>query len=361
MSGIAARILIIALPVLAVSGCSLGYYLHSARGQASLMSKRVPIAELVADPATPPKLRERLELVQRARSFASDQLGLPDRKGYRTYADLERPFAVWNVVATPEFSLQPRRWCFPVAGCISYRGYFDEAAARAYADKLRTRGQDVAVRGVSAYSTLGYFDDPVLNTMMHWDDVQLIAIIFHELAHQLFYVKGDTAFNESFASVVEQEGLRRWTLHSGTATDLAGYEARRTSERCFQALISAARTQLDALYNAGGDPAALRAAKSEVFTNLLAEYRRAEFRGAITDAYEAWFGQGLNNAHVVAVGAYQQWIPALGELLARSGGDLNRFYRAAGRLGELSAADREEALLELDPAREPATCRAASG
>lgn len=352
-----AKWLLIALATLMLPGCSLGYYLHSARGQASLMSKRTSIADVVVDPATPPALRERLLQVQRARAFASQQLGLPDKKGYRSYVDLGRPFAVWNVVATPEFSLQPLQWCFPVAGCVSYRGYFEEKLAVSFASKLTKKGNDVAVRGVSAYSTLGYFDDPVLNTMMHWDDAQLIAIIFHELAHQLFYIKGDTPFNESFATVVEEEGMRRWMVFTENGNGLASYERRRREAQCFRALVAAARERLQELYESGGELNAMRMAKARLFAELLEDYRRAEHRGVISDGYTAWFEQPLNNAHLASVGVYQQWVPALRALLVRKGGDLKSFYQAADALAELSAGKRANALQALGPSDSIETCR----
>lgn len=354
----ATKRLIVLLLILALSGCSLGYYLQSARGQASLMSKRRPIPQVLADPATPPALRERLLLVQRARAFAIDELRLPGKKGFRTYANLDRPYAVWNVVATPEFSLQPLEWCFPVAGCVSYRGYFSEDLATGFAEGLRKKGHDVAVRGVSAYSTLGYFDDPVLNTMMHWDDAQLVAIIFHELAHQLLYVKGDTPFNESFASVVEEEGMHRWSSYANA--DYTAYASRLKSEHCFSALVSVARAKLQALYARGGDQVVLREDKARVFAELVAAYQHAEHSGAMTGAYRGWFEQGLNNAHLASVGVYQQWVPALRSLLLRSEGDLGAFFAAAKRLGELPYEERAAALGGLAVAEGPGSCAAAT-
>lgn len=354
----AAKSLVVVLLVLALSGCSLGYYLQSARGQASLMSKRRPIPEVLADPATPERLRERLLLVQRARLFAVEALRLPAKKGFQTYADLDRPYAVWNVVATPEFSLEPLEWCFPVAGCVSYRGYFREGPAAEFAASLRNKGYDVAVRGVAAYSTLGYFDDPVLNTMMRWDDAQLVAIIFHELAHQLLYVKGDTPFNESFASVVEHEGMRRWLIH--TNTDSTGYASRLEDERCFRALVATARTRLQALYARGGEPGALRKDKSKVFADLHASYEQAEQSGALSPAYREWFEQALNNAHLASAGAYQQWVPALRSMLLRSGGKLGSFYEEARRLSKLTREERAAVLNEVDAAEGPVTCAATS-
>jgi predicted aminopeptidase len=194
------RCSILVIASLSASGC---YLLQAASGQMELTSKRRPIEKVLADASTPQELRTRLEYVSAARTFASAELGLPDNQSYRSYADLGRPYVVWNVFATEEFSVQPRRWCFPIAGCVVYRGYFAEQSAQSYARRLRLRGLDTAVGGVAAYSTLGHFKDPVLNTMMHWSDVQLASTLFHELAHQVVYVAGDSEFNEAFATVVE--------------------------------------------------------------------------------------------------------------------------------------------------------------
>ena len=201
------RLLILTLAMAPLSGC---YLMQAAMGQLEIVRKREPIAEVIARPSTPAPLRTRLEYVSSAREFASNELGLPDNKSYRSYADLERPYVVWNVFATDEFSVEPRRWCFPIAGCVVYRGYFNETRAENYARKLRFDGEDTNVGGVAAYSTLGHFDDPILNTMLVWNDVQLAGTLFHELAHQVVYVPGESEFNEAFATVVEEAGLERW-------------------------------------------------------------------------------------------------------------------------------------------------------
>ncbi len=200
------------LPLLIVlTGCSsLGYYAQLGEGQWQLLQARQPVAELLADPQQPAALRQRLQLAQEARAFASARLGLPDNRSYRLYANLKRPYVVWNLFATAEFSLQPLTHCFPIAGCVAYRGYFDEQRARGAAALLRVQGLDTEVAGVEAYSTLGWFDDPLLNSMLAWSDARVAALIFHELAHQRLYLPGDTAFNESFARFVEEEGLRQW-------------------------------------------------------------------------------------------------------------------------------------------------------
>lgn len=330
-----------------LSGCSLGYYVHSARGQAALMSRRVAIEQVISDPATSEELRTRLQRVQKARAFAIDELGLPAKKGYRSYADLERPYAVWSVTATTEFSLEPRTWCFPVAGCVSYRGYFDESAAIRFAEGLRRRGFEVSVRGVAAYSTLGYFDDPVLSSMLHWDDTQLIAIIFHELAHQLFYTKDDTPFNESFASVVEEAGMARWTTKHGAPGEMEKYRERSLSETRFAKLVGKTREQLSGLYASAATDEEKRQQKAELFKDLVRQYEALRDAGEISSGYDDWFARDLNNADLAAVGVYHQWVPALRALLAKSGNDLRAFYDEARRLGQLRADDRAKALSGL--------------
>lgn len=332
----------------ALSGCSIGYYLHSASGQAALMARRVPIAEAVDDQTIPEAVRARLRRVQTARAFASNALGLPPDKGYRTYASLDRDYAVWSVTATGEFSLQPEEWCFPVAGCVSYRGYFSETKARAFASKLERRGLDVAVRGVAAYSTLGYFDDPVLSTMMRWDDSQLVAIIFHELAHQLLYVKNDTPFNESFASVVEAEGMVRWAAVHGEPGELAGYRQRRASAATFARLVESAGEELRHLYAQNLAPDEMRTRKQAVLARLRLRYEDCRDRGDISSGYNRWFAQDLNNAHLAAVGVYRQWVPALSAVLARSDGNLTEFYAAARALADRPRAEREAELARLN-------------
>ncbi len=210
-----------------VSGC---YYLQAAAGQWQVMQKREPITDVIGSEDTPEELKNRLRLVQAARQFSVDELLLPDNDSYRSYADIERDFVVWNVFAAPEFSLQAKRWCFPVAGCVSYRGYFSRDAAQKAARRLQEDGFDVFVGGVSAYSTLGNFSDPVLSSMMRWDDIRLVGVLFHELAHQVLYVKGDTGFNESFATAVEEQGIERWLRSRGEEDDIAIYQERRALE-----------------------------------------------------------------------------------------------------------------------------------
>src|ERR1700728_2152249 len=242
------RLLAAALIGATLPGCAIGYFTQAAQGQWQLMRARRPIASVLADPTASEQLKARLRVVQDARDFAVSDLGLPDNRSYRSYSDLKRPFVVWNVVAAPEFSVAPLRWCFPFTGCLSYRGYFRERDARKMAAALAARGNDVMVGGVTAYSTLGHFSDPVLNTMMRYGDLELVSTIFHELAHQLIYVREDTVFNESFAVSVEQEGLRRWLAARGRRLELQDYLERERADQLMVDAFADGRRRLAALY-----------------------------------------------------------------------------------------------------------------
>ena len=332
--------LLIALAILgALGGC---YLLDSARGQLALNSRRVPIETLLANPDTAPELRTRLELALKVREFASRELALPDNASYRSYADIGRPYVVWNVFAAPEFDVDPKTWCFPVTGCVAYRGYFSEARAHDYALGLEARGYDVAVSGVPAYSTLGHFADPVLNTMLSWDETEFAALVFHELAHQLLYVKGDTAFNESFATVVEREGVRRWLEAAGHPAALSDYRARAAQYREVAGLVADGRSRLRALYARELDALEKRAAKADALGRLRAEY--ALRRGTLGAGFDWLFSFRLNNAWLLAVATYEDCVPGLEARLTAAGGDLPRFYAAARELARLSDEARRAAV-----------------
>ena len=333
------RLLALALLAAPLGGC---YLLDSARGQLALNRERVPIATLVASPATPEPLRAKLELIERMRDFASRELGLPDNASYRSYADIGRPYVVWNVFAAPEFSVAPATWCFPVAGCVAYRGYFTEAKARRFALTLEARGYDVAVEGVPAYSTLGHFADPVLSTMLDWDEADLAGLLFHELAHQLLYVKGDTAFNEAFANVVEEEGVRRWLAAEGQSAALAGFESRAARFERVVALLAGARARLARLYAEPLPPPEMRRRKEAELDALRAAYR-AE-RATLGGGYDRLFGASLNNATLASIAAYHDCAPGFRAELAAVDGDLARFYAAAAALARRPPAERHAKL-----------------
>jgi predicted aminopeptidase len=329
------------IAVLLSSGCTgLGYYGQAVRGHLALMQAREPVAELLRNPELDPELRARLEQSQGMRSFAIHELGLPDNSSYRSYVALDRPYVVWNVFAAPALSLEPERWCFPVAGCVAYRGYFAEADARAYAAELQAEGLDVFVGGAIAYSTLGWFDDPLLSSMLERGELALAGLIFHELAHQRLYVEDDTAFNEAFASAVEQVGVRRWLLREAPerSADYAAFLARRMQ---FEQLLAETRARLAAIYaNPALDAAAKHAAKAAELDALGGRYAalRASWDG--WPGYDAWFAEPVNNARLAAIALYRAQVPDFERWLAACGGDLERFYAAVDALAELDAPQR---------------------
>jgi predicted aminopeptidase len=346
------RWLLVLPAVTLLAGCATsGYYAQAVRGHFELMDRRVPIDELMADPATPQDLRERLVVASEARRFAIDELGLPDNGSYRSYVAVEGRAVVWNVFAAPELSLQPRRWCFPVAGCVVYRGYFREADARRYAEEIRGQdGDDTWVGGAAAYSTLGRFEDPVLSTMLGWDDARLAGLLFHELAHQRLYVEDDSAFNEAFATAVEEVGVRRWLLASGREALLPAWEVGRARSREFEALLATVRERLAAVYASDEPEAVKRELKALAFEGLKAAYRdlRAGWDG--WPGYDRWFEEPLNNARLIPSATYRALVPALTGLLAESGGELESFYRRCEALAELTPEERGERLRELGDA-----------
>jgi predicted aminopeptidase len=328
-----------------LSGCGTPYLRQAASGEWHVMHAREPIARVIADPQTPAELRARLMLVSQARDFATRELDLPDNDSYRTYADIQRPYVVWNVVVTPEFSVVPKHWCFPVAGCVAYRGYFHEASAREFAAHMAKEGFDVSIDGVPAYSTLGKFQDPVLSSMMHYGDDELAATIFHELAHQLLYVKDDSAFNEAFATTVEESGLQRWLARQGSPERMAAYRTDQVREEAFLKLLAATRAQLVSLYASHAPVELMRARKQAILAALGAEIHAFEQREQVTyPLYDEWIREGLNNARLASVATYYDCVPGFRRLLARQGGDLPRFYAAARELAQLPRSERHQRL-----------------
>jgi len=328
---------VLSLAVLA--GCStLGYYAHVAAGEMRVLHARKPISRVITDPQTTPALRTKLELAQRARAFASDILKLPHNRSFTTYADIHRPFVTWNVFATPALSVQPIEHCFAFAGCVAYQGFFDHGRAQALADKLRTRGDDVWIGGVPEYSTLGHFADPLLSTMDDWNDDEMIGTIFHELAHQQVYVKGDTAFNESFATFVQREGSRQWhAANHLPPPDPASAQRRRQ----FTDLMLDTRERLKALY-AGDLPDAIKLQRKQaIFEQLRADYRHlrdTQWHG--NREYDRWFDTPINNAKLVPFGLYDRAVPAFAALFKRCDRDWSRFYAAVRKIGKEPAKER---------------------
>ncbi len=316
--------------LLILTGCeSISYYGQAIGGHFKLLSAARPIDTWLADPATPADLRQHLETARGIRQFATQELHLPDNASYTTYADLGRRFAVYNVFAARKFSVDPKPECFPVTGCVSYRGFFSEREAQHYADKLRGAGFDVYVGGVLAYSTLGWFDDPLLSTFIRYPDAQVARLVFHELAHQLVYAKGDTTFNESFAVVVEDEGVRRWLEAQGRTADLAAFRARDLAAR-----IKDTRERLKTIYAAKLAPGEMEERKKGEFDRLRA-------------LYPSFVPAEPNNAFLVSIALYNEFVPALERLLAEAGG-LDAFYDRARKLAHDDRKQRDALLAKAN-------------
>ena len=311
-------ILVLLLPL---SGC---YYMQAVKGQLELNGQREPIDEVLQDEDTSPELAARLRLVQEAREFSVEELRLPDNKSYRTYADIEREFVLWNVVAAPEFSTQPKTSCFPVAGCVGYRGYFSRDDAQRESEKLTAQGFDVEVGGVAAYSTLGKFNDPVISSMMNWGDVQLVGVLFHELAHQVLYVKGDSGFNESFATAVEEFGVQRWLESRGQVDDITAYRDARQLRQDLMALVAVARVELDELYTSDIDDEDKRRQK-KTRLHMLGEDAAALLQCNGRDGTN-WLDGQLNNARLVSMTLYEGRLPEFRSLFDQCEQDFECFF-----------------------------------
>ncbi len=333
--------------VLVGTGCrSLPYYEQAISGQMQILQKQQPIAELIEDPDTAPELKNKLLFIQTVREFAEKELQLPVNDHYLSYVELGRPYVVWNVFAAPELSLKPKTWCFPIVGCVTYRGYFKEADARRFGDALGQQGWDVYIGGAIAYSTLGWFDDPVLSTFVNLSTSDTAALIFHELAHGLLYIPDDTAFNESFATAVEQEGLKRWQLSTNDPQGLADWKRRRHMRQQFIALVSKYKAQLQKMFKSNLSSDEKRHQKAAAFSQMHSEFKALKSKHRAMAAYSAWFNQPLNNAQLLSVSAYHDWVPAFSQILSDVGGDLPKFYEKCQQLAQKSPQERQRILTE---------------
>ncbi|MFO1350920.1 MAG: aminopeptidase [Gammaproteobacteria bacterium] len=338
-------------PIIALilCGCSeIAYYAQAMDGQTDLLNRRRPIATLVTDPHTPAQLRTQLDTIVAMRKFAVHDLLLPDSASYRSYADLHRPYVVKNVFVAPELSLTPQPWCFPIAGCVGYRGYFDDRAAEQLAEQWRRKGYDVFVAAIPAYSTLGWFDDPVLNTFVGWPSGLIAELIFHELAHQRLYVTGDTVFNESFATSVGRLGAERWL--ADRPADQAVYLRYRRYTEDFANLVMPIRDKLAILYASPQPDTVKRSEKQRLLASLDGRYQALK-TGAWQgfSGYDRWFEGGFNNAKFAAMNAYTHYLSAFIALFHANGDDFAAFYQATAALAELPQAERDRRLQTLSP------------
>ena len=335
------RALLLAACLLAAGCAGPGYYLQAIGGHWTLMRAREQIAVVLDDPATDPALAQNLRSAHDILNFAETVLDLPANDSYSSYVETGRSAVVWNVIAAPEFSLQARKWCFPVAGCVPYRGYFEADKAQRFANRLRAKGLDVTVRPSTAYSTLGWFSDPLLDTMMATDDKLLAATLFHELAHQRLYVSGDTAFSEAYASFMEREGVHAWLASQDRHAQIVTWRQRLAALDDFNLLQAQTRTRLTKLYASSLPEPAMREAKQQVLTDLQAQYQdmvRERWNGS--DWFGGWFASGFNNAGLALFSNYHSGLCAFARLFEDAGGDFEEFQRLAARQAQLPDAAR---------------------
>lgn len=336
--------------LLALAGCgSVGYYAHAVSGHLEVMWRAQPIEDRLKDASTPDALRKKLVRVLSIREFASRELALPDNGSFRRYADIGRRFVVWNVFAAPEFSVDAVQSCFVFAGCVSYRGYYSEERAREAAAAFAAEGNDVHVGGVPAYSTLGWFDDPILSTFINYPEAELARLLFHELAHQVVYVKDDTIFNESFATAVEEEGVKRWLEREGEPAQRASYAESRRRRTELISLILRYRVTLTEFYARPLSKEEKRVGKQRLFAQMLQDYRDLKASWAGFAGYDRLFAGGANNALLASVASYAELVPTFRSLLAKKHGDLAEFYAAVRDLGNLAKRERDVRLAELVP------------
>jgi predicted aminopeptidase len=333
-----------ALSACAAPGEGLGYYWQSVRGQLAVMQSAKPIDEWLADPKTEPWLRKKLILAQQARAFASRDLGLPDNGSYTKYVDLKRPSVVWNVFATPELSMQLKQWCYPIVGCATYRGFYAKEDAEGYAAYLRTLGLEAYVSGIPAYSTLGWFEDPLLSSFIRYPDAEVARTIFHELGHQVLYIQGDTTFNESFASAIEEIGLAKWLLLQPDREVLTKNYAEFTSrKKDFVALLKRHRLALESVFKDGRSDEAKRQGKAEVFASLQSDYLVLKANWGGFKGYDGWFSQKLSNAHLATVATYSDLVPGFLALHRRMGErlPLKTYFEAVRELSTKPKVERD--------------------
>jgi len=331
-----------------------GYYLQAVSGQWKLLRARRDVDTLLADSSTPPALVQQLTTAEQILTFAKTELDLPSGKSYSTYVDIGRDTLVWNVIATEEFSLKPQQWCFPIAGCVPYRGYFKEQKARRFARKLRHKGKDVVVSPSPAYSTLGWFKDPLLNTMLNGPDVQLADYLFHELAHQRLYVKGDGRFNESYASFVARAGVSAWLKSLQRLDDVRQWQHRPRAAKALNSLLSTVRAQLQAVYRSDATVSVKRQKKSAIFLSLArAGKQSGNAQGGGRNYFSSWFEPPLNNAKLALFNTYEGQQCVFEQLFRQVGENMREFHRRAEQLAKQGKSAREKWLNQIctsDPA-----------
>lgn len=341
--------LVIVLAIMLQACSGIGYYWEKVQGHAEILNNQRAIQDVIDDPKTNTETRQRLKSAQQARLFATQVLKLPDNDSYQNYVDIQRDYVVWTVVATPPYSIEAKQWCFFIVGCLSYRGYFSKQSAEEFAAELKKQNMDVYISGTRAYSTLGWFDDPLLSTMLYKSEAYRVGIIFHELAHQQMYVENDTAFNEAFASTVELAGIKAWFEHKNDQQGFNNYSLSKKRDQAFKKLLLQTRQQLKELYATTKQPSAMQRGKENIFKKLKIKYQQLKTGWGGYSGYDKWMAKKLNNAQLALIATYNDWIPAFMALLKKSNNDFELFYNKVKQLSEKEKPQREKALLKLLP------------
>ena len=336
------------LAIVLVSCETVGYYSQAARGQLTIVFAREDIQHLIERPDLSQELAGKFARVMDIREFAESELGLPVGGNYSSYVDVEREHVVWNVFAAPEFSVDPVNWCYPIAGCVAYRGYFSQQSALSYAAKLEEDGFDVYTGGVDAYSTLGWFEDSLLSTVLNRADYQLAGLIFHELAHQLVYLPGDTTFNESFATAVEREGVRRWLAKSNKDFNIDAALLDYDRQQQFVDLVGGYRDRFESLYQLEINESSMRSQKLELQQTLREEYAVLKQQWQGYEGYDGWFSRSLNNAQLSTVASYNDLLPFFAAVFEQSNQDFSTFYAEVSRLADLPEQERDELVAAIE-------------
>lgn len=330
-----------------VSACSnLSYYLQASHGHLELIKSRKNIDRVVSSLKISPASKEKLHLVQQVTHFAEHDLGLPVGGAYSDYVEVDGPYVVWNVFASQRYSFENKQWCYPLLGCVSYKGFFDVNAATRYGKKLEQEGFDVYVGGVAAYSTLGWFDDPVLSTFLMREDYQLAALIFHELAHRVLYINGDTTFNESFASAVEQIALERWVEASSDPDLLTRYNNNKALNKAFVNFVLGWKGVLQKAYHERDNREGFEKQKEQLYKQMRADYERFKARVGY-NGYDDWVNNDLNNAKINTVATYESRVPGFKKMYRQAGEDMAVFLRQCLQLSRMPALERNQYLDEI--------------
>ena len=350
-------LLLLLLPLL-TSCANLGYYWHTAKGHMAIMDKRVVINDLLTDPELDPTLKQRLELVKKIRRFAIDRLALPESGSYTVYVQLDRPYALQNLFAAPEFSTRLLSWCYPFAGCTNYRGFYEQQRLDDFVKTLKVDNNDVHIGNVPAYSTLGWFDDPVLSSFIDWPDHRLAGLLFHELTHQRIYIDDDSKFNESLATAVQQAGIRLWLSRHQQTEVLEKFDRSLKYRRDVVLLIESARNQLSELYSSDLSDESKRQGKQETFTRIRQQYQDISIKHNYRDGFARWFKAELNNAKLGSVSTYNALIPAFVSMIEAHDNDFERFFDYAEKIGDMGQEKRDLCLIawQASDALEDARC-----